>query len=151
MDKASIDDFFKLSSKEVARLLIGMEIERKDGEGIYVVTRTKPYHGETRHTSNMSRMHHGRIMMFNLRGSPHFCISTGLEDEQDYVHINALTEGDVIYPNAKQVSIALGMDLEYSGDRFTDYFKLKGQTQESTFTGPRDEASSCRGIYELVR
>lgn len=148
----SIDDFFKLDSNEVARLLIGMEIVRKDDEGIYVVTKTKPYHGETRHSTSMPRMHRGSIMMFNIRGHPHTCIATGICPEQDYVFINSLIERDIHYKAASEASRALGLGFENNGDRFADYFRLRGVTKDSTFTRSRKaEASSCLGVYELKK
>jgi len=148
----NINDFFAQSSKDVARLLIGMEIVRKDVEGIYVVSKTKAYLGDTRHTANMPRMYHGSIMMFNMRGHPHFCIATGDGPNQDYTFINSLIgEGQVPFREASEAARALGLDLSYNGRKFADYFRLRGETQESLLTRPKTEAPSCKGVYELIR
>ena len=144
----TIDNFFKPTSKEVAEQIIGRTIENTNG--IYVVSATKPYFGESRQTQNRGRLMHGSIMMFNLRGNLHFCISTGESREQDYFLINKLIDSDgEEIQNANAVSRILGLLLSYDGKWFSDYFNLKGNTQPSTFKKQKDN-KTCLGLYELI-
>jgi len=149
MANKTIDDFFKPTSKTVAQQLIGMNIESKNG--IYVVSATKPYLWESRQTRNRPRVIHGTIMMFNMRGHPHFCISTGQGREQDYVFINQVVGEGGELTSARAVSEALGLSLADDGRWFSDYFKLSGKTQPSTFELYQGDAASCLGVFELKK
>ncbi len=147
----TIDDFFKPTSTQVAEKIMGMNIEYKDG--LYVVAAAKPYFGDSKQTQRKPRLMHGGIMMFNIRGFPHFCVSTGTSPEQDYFLIHRLQtkEGGVIN-TANGVSQALGLSFEDDGRRFTDYFGLSGKTKPSNFTKADPAgASTCLGVYELKR
>ncbi len=153
--KKTIDDFFKPTSLDVAEKMIGMDIEYDNG--IYTVSATKPYFGESRQTKNKARQMYGGIMMFNVRGNPHFCVSTGKDLVQDYFLIHGLIgeEGEQI-KNAKGVSEALELDYSDEGKRFADIFNLTGKTQPSTFKKnskrkKNSEASTCLGVYELAK
>lgn len=143
----SIDDFFQKESVDVAKNIVGMQIESKNG--IYTVSATKPYHGESRQTKNKSRYQPGRIMMFNIRGHPHFCISTGRGLEQDYFLIHRVLEDQKEIKSAKGVSEALGIDFYDDARDFKDLFNLSGKTQSSTFKSYDNDAHTCLGVYEL--
>jgi len=136
----NIDDFFKPTSKEVARDIIGMEIKRRGN--VYVVSATKPYLGDSVQVRNKRRLPYGGIMMFNIRGYSHFCISTGTSREQDYFLISMLLQENKEIKSAGKVSEALGLDLSYDGKRFCGYFSLSGETQPSSFTKSDKDASS---------
>jgi 3-methyladenine DNA glycosylase Mpg len=147
----NIDDFFAQDAKNVAEKLIGMEIEvQKTGE-VYTVSRTKPYHGDSKQTTNMPRLFPGGIMMFNIRGNPHFCVATGRLPEHDYVLINSVLDGETEIAPASRTSKTLGIGFDNDGTRFSDYFKLIGETKPSTFKQYDADASSCLGVYELKK
>lgn len=145
----NIDDMFSHTSMEAARLLIGMQIQAQNG--LYTVSATKAYYGDSRQVQNKPRLRHGGIMMFNLRGHHHFCIATGQGSNQDYILVARVLDGDKELKSAKAVSEILGLDMDSDGRAFADYFTLAGQTAPSRFTRNPNDASSCLGMYELIR
>lgn len=147
MSRKTIDDFFKPTSLEVAKSIIGMNIECKNG--VYVVSATKAYFGESKQTNKKDRLRYGTIMTFNVRGHPHFCVSTGKSIEPDYFLINKLLKNGDEIKSSKRVSEALGLDMEDEGNKFSDYFKLSGQPQPSTFK--QGDTPTCLRAYELKK
>ncbi|HLC47361.1 MAG TPA: hypothetical protein VJI75_06570 [Candidatus Nanoarchaeia archaeon] len=143
----SIDGFFKPTSIDVARKLVGMEITSP--KGAYIISSSKAYLGDNKHTQSKPRLLYGGIMVFNLRGHLHFCVSTGQNPEQDYVLIHKVHDGVQEIDTSSAVSKALGLTLGHDSARFSDYFSLWGMTQKSAFR--KDKAETCIGIYELVR
>ncbi len=145
----SIDDIFKPTSCDVAQALIGMQIQRLGDSNIYTVTNTKAYLGPSKQTASKPLLRYGGILMFNMRGFPHFCVTTGTEAQWDYVLINGLANHQTRLTSAGAVSNQLGLDFEYEGRRFADNFQLQGQTQSSQFI--RDNVATCLGGYSLLR
>ncbi len=145
----TIDDFFKPTSKEVAKNIIGMNIESKNG--IYVVSATKPYYRESKQTKDKPKLHYGGIMMFNIRGHPHFCVATGEGHDQDYFLISRVQDKGEEIKSAKGVSNALGLSFYDEGRKFADLFRLSGITKPSTFKKYDNDAATCLGVYEIIK
>ena len=51
----------------------------------------------------------------------------------------------------RAISSASPPNKNYEGKPFSDYFTLTGQTAPSRFNRNDSDASSCLGMYELIR
>lgn len=145
---ASIDELFKPTSMQVARDLVGMSIEGKNG--IYVVSATKPYFGGCRQTESKARLRYGGLLIFNMRGNPHTCISTGEGAEQDYVFFAELRDSERAIAGGGPIARALGIKLNDDGRRFADLLRLTGATKPSKFEPDEKKAPTCLGKYVLL-
>gem|GEM_PF-6269930 len=143
----SIDDLVKNSSCYVAEELIGRTIS--NGERDYVISKTKAYRGKSQSKTSQERLQYGHLMVFNIRGNAHVCISTGTSEEQNYVFIAELLDGDKKIKSAKGVSDALDITTAAHTSHYSDYFSIKGKTKQCNFTPGNGEGETCIGIYEL--
>lgn len=143
-------DFFKPTSKIVAKNLIGMNIKR--GKDIFIVNATTPYLGRTgRKTKSTERLPHSKIMMLKMV-TPHFCVSTGIGEDLDYLYIDELLKNGKKITSAKGISGSLKLNMGYNGKNFFDYFVLEGETRKSDFVEKKsNDAETCLGHYRLIK
>ena len=67
------------------------------------------------------------------------------------VYSSAIDENHGEIKAASRTSEALEVGMDYERMRFADYFRLTGRTKPSTFTQLDTDASSCLGMYELLK
>ena len=138
---------FEETSVITARDLIGKTLETRLGDK-FTISGTKAYLGDSKQTKNKGIYENGQIMMFNMRGYLHTCVSTGDDEDRDYVLIHKLIDGTDKITSASKVSEILGMQMQDDGENYEAFFTVYGATNESTMNG-NDDASTCIAEFNL--